>query len=323
MSGLRDGAADTELTLEVTRRATLTDEVVLLEFAHPGGGELPEWAPGAHIDLVLPNELIRQYSLCGDPADRLSYTVAVFLEPQSRGGSSYIHQSMREGDKVVIRGPRNHFTFAPAQRVVFIGGGIGITPLIPMMGQATEAGIEWELHYGGRSRNTMAFREELVARFADAAITLIPQDEAGLIDLDGLLGAPRENTVVYCCGPGPLLDAVEEKCSAWPKGSLHIERFAAKAITNGEDREFEVELATTGRVLTIPANRSILDILDDEDMPVASSCRDGTCGTCEAVVLDGVPDHRDSVLSPEEQETNETMMVCVSRSQTPRLVLDL
>jgi ferredoxin-NADP reductase len=323
MSGLHNGAAESELTLAVTRRADLTDEVVLLELAQPDGGVLPEWAPGAHIDLVLPNELVRQYSLCGDPADRSTYSVAVFLEPKSRGGSAYIHQSLHEGDKVEVRGPRNHFAFTPAPRVLFIGGGIGITPLIPMMSQAVQAGVEWELHYGGRSRSTMAFREELAQRFAGSALTFIPQDEAGLIDLDTLLGTPRENTVVYCCGPEPLLNAVEAKCASWPKGSLHIERFSAKTLTGLENDEFEVELAESGKVLKIPADRSILDVFDDEDLIIASSCRDGTCGTCEAVVLDGIPDHRDSVLTPEEQEANETIMVCVSRSRTPRLVLDL
>jgi ferredoxin-NADP reductase len=319
----RNDASDGELTLQVTRRADLTSEVVLLELAHPAGDLLPEWAPGAHIDLVLPNEMTRQYSLCGDPSDRSVYQVAVFLEPQSRGGSRWIHQELKAGDKISVGGPRNHFPFTPTERVMFIGGGIGITPLIPMMAAAAEAGIEWELHYGGRSRHTMAFREEIEARFGSERATFIPQDECGLIDLESLLGTPRENTSVYCCGPGPLLDAVENRCASWPKGSLHIERFSAKTIEGAVNMEFEVELANSGRTLTIPADRSILDILDDEDITVASSCRDGTCGTCETAVLEGEVDHRDSVLSDEERESDEMMMICVSRCRGPRLVLDL
>jgi ferredoxin-NADP reductase len=323
MSGLRDAAeTESELTLQVSRRDSVTDEVVVLELARNDGQPLPEWTPGAHVDLVLPTAT-RQYSLCGDPADRATYRVAVFLEPESRGGSSFIHESLHEGDEIAVRGPRNHFAFTPAGHVVFIGGGIGITPLIPMMMQADGAGVSWELHYGGRSRTTMAFREELAQRFGDATTTLHPQDEVGLIDLGSLIGTPREDTVVYCCGPGPLLDAVESICASWPKGSLHVERFTAKAVTDRADTQFELELAASNKVLTIPADRSILDVLDDEDVIVASSCRDGTCGTCEAVVLEGTPDHRDSVLSPEEQEANDTIMVCVSRSCTPRLVIDL
>ncbi|BBZ31240.1 ferredoxin (plasmid) [Mycolicibacterium madagascariense] len=323
MSGLRGETAEVEMTLDVTRREVLTPEVVLLELSHPMGEALPEWAPGAHVDLVLPDAVTRQYSLCGDPANRSTYRVAVFLEPQSRGGSSYIHHSLRTGDQLGIRGPRNHFKFVPGKKVLFIAGGIGITPLIPMMAAATDAGIEWELHYGGRSRNTMAFRDELAARFGDHRTTFIPQDEAGLIDLAALLGSPDPDTVVYCCGPEPLLDAVEAKCATWPKGALHIERFTAKAVVGAQNEAFEVELAVTGDVLSIPADRSILDVLDDHDVPVASSCRDGTCGSCETVVLNGQPDHRDSVLSEEEQASNETMLVCVSRSRSARLVLEL
>ncbi|OCB22449.1 PDR/VanB family oxidoreductase [Mycobacterium intracellulare] len=321
MSGSHD-ATEPELVLRVRRREALTAEVVLLELVSADGGPLPDWTPGAHIDLVLPG-LIRQYSLCGDPSDRTAYCVAVFLEPESRGGSSYIHASVNEGDEITVRGPRNHFEFKPADRVLFIAGGIGITPLIPMVREAQAAGVDWELHYGGRSRSTMAFLDNLEEACGNSSMTLHPQDEVGLIDLQRLLGTPRSDTVVYCCGPGPLLDAVEAMCESWPKGSLHVERFTAKTIEDRVDTEFELELATSGKTLFIPADRTILDVLDDENVIVASSCRDGTCGTCEAVVLEGIPDHRDSVLSAEEQELNETMMVCVSRSRTPRLVIDL
>ncbi|WP_067672954.1 PDR/VanB family oxidoreductase [Nocardia miyunensis] len=309
--------------LLVSRRASLTSEVILLELRHPEGRELPAWSPGSHIDLLLPDEMVRQYSLCGDPADATTWTVAVFLEPEGRGGSAYIHRSLQEGTTVRTRGPRNHFAFGSGKRVLFIGGGIGITPLIPMMAEATERGLDWELHYGGRSRTTMAFADDLLTRFGSDRVHLIPQDERGLIDLETLIGTPRTDTTIYCCGPAPLLDAVETRCAAWPTDALHIERFTAKAVDDDQNTSFEIELSATGVTLTVPQDRSILDVLDDQDVPVPSSCRDGTCGTCETMVLEGVPEHRDSVLSPSEQESNETMMVCVSRSRTPRLVLDL
>lgn len=312
-----------EATLLVSRRVQLTAEVVLLELRDPDGAELPAWSPGSHIDLVLPDDMPRQYSLCSDPSDPAAWQVAVFLEPQSRGGSAYIHTSLHEGSAIPTRGPRNHFDFGATERVLFIGGGIGITPLIPMMAEATRRGLDWELHYGGRSRSTMAFADDLVARFGADRIHLVPQDEYGLIDLAALLGTPREDTAVYCCGPAPLLDAVEAGCANWPAGALHLERFTAKEVDTTGDTPFEVELSASGITFTVPADRSILDILDERDVPVASSCRDGTCGTCETPVLEGVPDHRDAVLTPGEQESNETIMVCVSRSRTPRLVLDL
>lgn len=306
----------------VSKRADLTSEVILLELKRADGGELPAWAPGSHIDLNLPNGLIRQYSLCGDPADRTTYSVGVFREPAGRGGSAYIHDSVHEGDEIEIKGPRNHFAFTPGERVIFIGGGIGITPLIPMMNEAVARGLEFELHYGGRSRSTMAYADDLVEQFGADRVSLIPQDELGLIDLPAILGTPDDRTTVYSCGPAPMLDAVEKNCEKWPTGALHIERFAAKDIDTTGDTEFEVELTDSGLTLTIPADRSILDILDDNNIPIPSSCRDGTCGSCETFVTEGIPDHRDSVLSDAEKEKNDCMMVCVSRSKTPRLVLE-
>lgn len=311
-------------SLVVTRRELLTDEVVLLELKRPDGSDLPAWTPGSHIDLVLEDELIRQYSLCGDPADRTAWTVAVFLEPAGRGGSARIHETVHLDKPLSVKGPRNHFEFSPTDRVIFIGGGIGITPLIPMMIEAESQGVDWVLHYGGRSRNTMAFSDSLVSRFGADRVKLVPQDELGFIDLATILETPSiSGTSVYTCGPAPLLEAVEKHCVTWPAGALHLERFTALAIDESTNTEFEVELATSGVTFTVPADRSILDLIDEHDIPLASSCRDGTCGTCETLVVSGTPEHRDAVLSKEEQESNEVMMVCVSRSLCPKLVLDL
>ncbi|MFJ1805838.1 MULTISPECIES: PDR/VanB family oxidoreductase [unclassified Streptomyces] len=307
-----------EAELVVASREFAADGVLALTLRHPLGEQLPAWEPGAHVDLVLGPELERQYSLCGDPADRSVWRIAVLREPAGRGGSAHVHEQLGQGDKVRVRGPRNHFALRPAPRYRFVAGGIGITPILPMLAAAEAAGAEWSLLYGGRSRESMAFTAEL-APYGDR-VTVAPQDEAGLLDLGSVLDALPEGTLVYCCGPGPLLDAVEERC---PAGVLQVERFQAKEQQTGEDAEFEVELAQSGRTLTVAAGVSVLDTVRAAGVEVLYSCTEGTCGTCETDVLEGTPDHRDSVLGPQEREAGETMMICVSRCRGRKLVLDL
>ncbi|MEU1185025.1 PDR/VanB family oxidoreductase [Streptomyces sp. NPDC005820] len=307
-----------EAELVVERRESAADGVLALTLRHPFGEPLPAWEPGAHVDLVLGPGLERQYSLCGDPADRTSWRVAVLREPDGRGGSAHVHEQLGQGDKVRVRGPRNHFALRPAPRYRFIAGGIGITPVLPMVAAAEAAGAEWTLLYGGRSRASMAFTGEL-ARYGDR-VTVAPQDETGLLDLGPVLDALPEGTLVYCCGPGPLLDAVEARC---PAGALRLERFQPKEQQAGEDAEFEVELAQSGRTLTVAPGVSVLDTVRAAGVEVLYSCAEGTCGTCETDVLEGTPDHRDSVLSEEERKAGETMMICVSRCVGKKLVLDL
>ncbi len=252
--------------------------------------------------------------------------VAVLREQDGRGGSAHVHDVLAEGDPVHVRGPRNHFPLAPAGRYVFIAGGIGITPILPMLAAAEAAGADWHLVYGGRTRSSMAFRDRL-EKLYPGKVAVLPMDEVGLLDLPTILAAPGSDAAdvaVYCCGPEALLAAVEQECARWPHGALHVERFAPKAgVTDGPRASFEVELAQSGTTLTVPADRSILDVVEESGLQVLSSCQEGTCGTCETGVLDGVPDHRDSVLTDDEQAANDTMMICVSRSCSARLVLDL
>ncbi|TPQ23253.1 PDR/VanB family oxidoreductase [Streptomyces sporangiiformans] len=307
-----------EAELVVSRREPAADGVLTLTLRHPLGEELPAWEPGAHIDVLLGPDLERQYSLCGDPADRSAWRIGVLREPDGRGGSAYVHGELREGDKVRVRGPRNNFALEPAPRYRFVAGGIGITPILPMLAAADAAGAQWTLLYGGRTRNSMAFTEELAA-YGDR-VTIAPQDESGLLDLGSVLDDVPEGTLVYCCGPGPLLDAVEERC---PGGVLHVERFQPKEQETGPDSEFEVVLERTGKTLTVPVGVSVLDTVRDAGVEVLYSCTEGTCGTCETDVLEGTPDHRDSVLTDEEREAGETMLICVSRCRGQRLVLDL
>jgi ferredoxin-NADP reductase len=303
------------LELLVDRKEKVADGVAALTLRAPGGEPLPPWEPGAHIDLVLPG-FVRQYSLCGDPSDRSAYVVAVLREPDGRGGSAYVHDSLLAGDRVKVDGPRNHFALVDAERYLFIAGGIGITPILPMLERVARSGGEWQLVYGGRTRSSMAFTQELSHH--GERVLFRPQDEHGLLDLPTLLADARPGTAVYCCGPEPLLAAVE----ALGPADLHVERFTARP-DDGERTAFEVELAGSGRVLPVPADRSILDVVEEAGVTVLSSCREGTCGTCETGVLGGTPDHRDSVLTADERLENEVMMLCVSRACSPRLVLDL
>ncbi|MGW2149187.1 PDR/VanB family oxidoreductase [Nonomuraea bangladeshensis] len=311
------GAAERKVVVQA--REQVAEGVVAIELCDPSGEELPVWTPGAHIDLVLDGGgLVRQYSLCGDPADRTTWRIAVLREPDGRGGSAYVHDELHQGATIFTRGPRNNFPLHSAARYLFIAGGIGITPILPMI-TAVE-GAEWRLAYGGRTAASMAFAGDLRATHGDRVL-LWPQDEHGLLDLDTLLAEEPMDTLVYCCGPAPLLEAVEARCANRP---LHMERFTPKdtgePVMNGA---FEVELTASGLTLMVPPGRSILEVVEEAGVHVLTSCREGTCGTCETSVLAGVVDHRDSLLTPEEQAANDVMFVCVSRAACPKLVLEL
>ncbi|HTQ20994.1 PDR/VanB family oxidoreductase [Mycobacterium sp.] len=312
--------------LVVRRRVTPADGVILLDLAHPENENLPRWEPGAHIDLILEDGLTRQYSLCGDPQDSSIWRVGVLLDPNSRGGSRYVHENLNEGATVRVRGPRNHFPLVDAPHYRFIAGGIGITPIFAMLEAVQRAGGDWTLLYGGRTSASMAFAEELATRYPER-VTVWPQDERGLLDLESLFKNPEDNTLVYCCGPEVLLSAVEQHSAHWPAGILHIERFAAKAPTAEQAaaalEQFEVVCQRSGRSFEITSDQSILEVLEEEGIPILGSCYEGVCGTCEARVLEGIPDQRDSVLTDAEKAAGEVMLICVSRSCTERLVLDL
>ena len=311
-----------EADVRVESKLQVADGVVALTLREINGSPLPRWSPGAHVDLLVDGVPTRQYSLCGDPADPRQWWLGILRDADGGGGSRFVHDQLRAGEVVRVRGPRNNFGLADSPRYLFIAGGIGITPILPMIAAAQAAAADWHLLYGGRQRGSMAFLEEL-ARYGDR-VTVAPQDETGLLDLDTFLGSPRPDTLVYCCGPEPLLAAVEERCRAWPPRSLRVERFSARPLTAPVLAEaFEVELARSQVSLTIPPDRSILDVVEEAGIGVLSSCAEGTCGTCETAVLDGLPDHRDSVLTEDERRAGDCMMICVSRSCTARLVLNL
>ncbi|MGJ0118843.1 cytochrome P450/oxidoreductase [Williamsia sp. MIQD14] len=321
-SGARRTAVTT-LDLQVAHRRTAADGVVELTLTDPTGGPLPEWAPGAHAELLLRSGLTRHYSLCGDAADRSSWKVAVLREPDGRGGSAYVHDELAEGATLKVKGPNNHFALVDSPRYLFVAGGIGITPIRTMIAAAQAQGATWELVYVGKSRSTMAFLDEFDGK---DRVTVWAKDERGeRFDLDALLGEPRPDTLVYCCGPDVLLDAVEERCAVWPAESLHLERFAPKAVEAPEGAldSFEVECVDSGVTVTVPAGTSMFEAVEEAGVDVMGSCMEGICGTCQAEVLDGNPDHRDSVLTRAERERGDSVMLCVSRSLSSKLVLDL
>jgi ferredoxin-NADP reductase len=322
----RPAYREVEVDVEVRRRETVADGVVTLTLIDPSGADLPEWAPGAHIDLLMTPSLVRQYSLCGDTANRAEWQVGVLLDSNSRGGSQFVHDKLHEGATVRVRGPRNHFALVGSPRYLFIAGGIGITPMMPMIAAVEAAGADWRLLYGGRTRSSMAFVDEL-ERHGDRLTVCARDAQANFrANLGSVLSSAQENTLVYCCGPEGLLSAVEEACETWPDGSLHIERFSAKELEppSPEALEtFEVECQRSGLTLTVPSDKSVYQVCEDAGVDVLGSCMEGVCGTCECDVLEGEPDHRDSVLNDAEKARNDVMMICVSRSRSERLVLDL
>lgn len=320
--------SSSQVTVEavVVAREQLASEVVGFEL-EPTTGIVPRWEAGAHVDVHLraptaddPADLVRQYSLCGDPT-ATSLRIAVLRDPHGRGGSAHLHDAVHEGDRLRLAAPRNNFPLVPAPAYLFIGGGIGITPLLPMIEQARSAGAEWSLVYGGRSRSSMAFLDQ-VEQYPQTRI--VTEDEHGLPDLTTLLARPRAGCLIYCCGPEALLDAVQDASAHWPAGSLHFERFRPRHdALDAPSQPFEVVLARTGKTLPVPAGRSILETLAEAGVTVLSSCREGTCGTCETDVVAGEVDHRDALLTDTEKAANDSMMICVSRAKGDRLVLDL
>ncbi|WP_427015546.1 PDR/VanB family oxidoreductase [Pseudarthrobacter sp. P1] len=303
--------------------------ILSLGLERPDGGDLPEWTPGAHIDVQLPGGMLRQYSLCSDPADHTAWRVSVLLERAGRGGSSYVHERLRPGDVLQARGPRNNFAAVPgAGTVLFIAGGIGITPLLPMVRAAAARGADWRLLYLGAGRTSMAFLAELDGIGAAAErVRIHAKDESGPLSLDDYLAgaAPDGDVEVFACGPERLLLQLRAARACGAVAVLHSEDFSnapegAEPVEGGTT--FVVETAD-GTEIGIAADETILEALERVGIPALNSCRKGTCGTCETSVLAGLPDHRDEILSDEERAENSTMMICVSRSKGERLVLDL
>ncbi|QSE95616.1 oxidoreductase [Rhodococcus pseudokoreensis] len=323
----RRQASDDSLRVVVTdRRIEAVDEnVVSFRLEPAGGGTVPPWYPGAHLDLLLPSGRLRQYSICGDPADRSHYRIAVRLIPDGGGGSREIHESLHVGTELTIRTPRNAFPLTLGghntrpQTVRFVAGGIGITPILPMIAAADRVGVDWSLLYCGRSRESLAFTDHLAA-FGDRVRLRLDDEHDGPPTADDLLGTLPDDSSVYCCGPAPMIETLRTALGPRRTVGLHYERFAPPPIVDGT--AFEIELATDGTVLTVAADRTALDAIRDVRRDATYSCRQGFCGSCRVTLLDGTPDHRGGALSERERADGQ-FLPCVSRADGGRLVVDL
>lgn len=313
-----------QLTLQITDLIAEAKGVVVIELRSPVGAALPPFKPGAHIELHLPGGRVRQYSLCNDARETDRYCVGVGLSPTSRGGSRHVHQSLRVGDTLTVSAPRNHFPLQEdAPGLVFFAGGIGITPVWSMIQWCEANQRPWHLYYLVRSRQRAAFLEALQP-FGDR-VTLHADDETGgLFDIAAAIHQQPSNVHFYTCGPTPLMLAVEAAAGGFPQEQVHFEWFTPRTPKSATtDKAFSVQLARSGRAFEVPADQSILQVLEANGLHVESSCREGTCAACETCVLDGTPDHRDSVLTAAERKHNDVMMICVSRALSQTLVLDL
>lgn len=311
----------TDRAMQIAFKRAVARGVCEFTLTDPDSTGLPPWEPGAHIDIHV-NGFVRQYSLCGDPDDQRHWKVAVLRTEDSRGGSEFLHDRAEVGDLLPVGGPRNHFPLVPGERFLFVAGGIGITPLLPMIRHLARHHVPVRLAYGGRDLGSMAYAAELTD-IPGLALELYPYEESGLLPVERLISGVDDETQIYCCGPEGLLHAVESTCADYQKPRLHIERFAPAPASTGPNAPFAVELAQSGLLCHVDASESILEAVRKGGVDVPSSCAEGVCGTCETDVLAGLPDHRDSFLTEDERALNDRMMICVSRSKSERLVLDL
>jgi ferredoxin-NADP reductase len=323
MTRLPTFAAPREQAFEVRVRALVWEApgVLSLELTAPDGGLLPPFEPGSHIDLKLPDGTLRQYSLCSDPNDLSCYRLGI--RAISGGLSSgYVHRRLRPGDLLTVSTPRNNFPLVGAGRYVFVAGGIGVTPFIPMMREASARGRAWTLIYCNRRSEDAPFLAEI--NQLGGEISLHCTEAGTRLSAAERFAAIEKDTAVYCCGPERLMLAVEEATAHWPEGSVHFEWFAPRSRPDDEiSGAFEVVCERTGVTVTVPAEKSILEVLGEAGIEVPRSCEQGICGTCEVRVISGDIDHRDSILSSAERASNQTMMICVSRAKSARLVLDV
>jgi vanillate O-demethylase ferredoxin subunit len=328
-------ASEGSLYVHVASMQQAAEGVVVLELHPIESKVLPPFTAGSHIDVELPihgdtsNTLIRQYSLCNDQAENHRYVIAVGRDPQSRGGSSWIHDGLKTGDKLRISPPRNHFPLnESAAHTVLVAGGIGVTPLLAMARHLSKIGSAWTLYYCAKTQERAAFLKELNKLPGKVVPVFDGIPSGSQIDFRAVVSSAPAGAHLYCCGPSGLMEAFEKACSHLPAEQVHVEWFKPRSSLNSAaeskiDTEFEIKLAKTGISLKIPTDKSVLDVLIEAGVSVQHSCCDGVCGTCETRVLEGVPDHRDSVLFGEETKCTDRMMVCVSRSSSPSMTLDL
>ncbi len=319
--------AETRLQAWVHTLRHEAQDTLSVELRPVGGGEFPPFEAGAHIDLHLPNGMVRSYSLCNDSRERHRYVVAVLKDRASRGGSRCVHEQLRVGSVLTIGAPRNHFPLhEEAAHTVLVAGGIGVTPILCMARRLQALGRSFELRCFARSRQHMAFMPEIEALGAPVHWHF-DDERGGPPDLRSLLArrAPSADTHFYACGPSVMLDTFEKVCAELGHTQAHIERFAAVAVQASADarQSYTVELRRSGKTFEVTPDTSLHKMLQACKADVPFSCEEGVCGSCETRVIEGEVDHRDSVLTAAERASNKVMMVCVSGCKSGRLVLDL
>lgn len=315
-------------SVRVARKTVEAEGICSFELVRTDGQPLPAFAAGSHIDVEIPGGATRQYSLCNDPAETHRYLIAVLRDAGSRGGSVAMHDSVNEGDVLSISAPKNHFALAhDAASHLLLAGGIGVTPLLCMAERLAQVGAAFEMHYCTRSKARTAFALRIAASVFASRVAFHfdngPADQR--LGLDAVLADPQPGRHLYVCGPKGFMDAVlaTARAKGWPEGRIHHEFFGAEVAARADDGSFEVKLASSGRVIPVAADCTVVQALADAGVSVATSCEQGVCGTCLTRVIEGEPDHRDMYLTPEEQAAGDQFLPCCSRSKSPRLVLDL
>jgi vanillate monooxygenase ferredoxin subunit len=318
----------TPLSVRVARRRTEALDIISLELVPLDGQALPAFTAGAHLDVHLPNGLVRQYSLCNPPADRNRYVISVLRDARSRGGSQAVHEAVTEGSTLQVSEPRNHFPLSDkATHHLLLAGGIGITPLLAMAEDLSVRGESFELHHATRSPERTAFTERIAASPYASRVSHHFDDGATAqkLDIAATLLQAQPDTHLYVCGPQGFMDAVlgAARGAGWPEERLHYEFFGAAPVATAADGSFELEIASSGRVIPVKADQTALAALTDAGVDVPMSCEQGVCGTCLTGVKSGTPEHRDHYLTPDEQAANNQFLPCCSRAKSARLVLDL
>ncbi|MDB5827885.1 MAG: Phthalate 4,5-dioxygenase [Variovorax sp.] len=317
-----------DLQVRVARKVAEAIDIATFELVSVDGRPLPAFSAGSHVDVHLPNGLTRQYSLCNDPTEAHRYLIGVLRDPGSRGGSQTLHDAVTEGDVLHISTPKNHFPLAhEASHSVLVAGGIGVTPILCMAERLAVTGASLEMHYCTRSPERTAFRERIAsASFSGTVQFHFDDGDAGQkLDLARLLSTMKPGVHLYVCGPKGFMDWLLDaaRAAGWPAEQLHYEFFGAEVVKSDDDASFEVKLASSGKVVVVGKDQTVVQALAAAGIEVAVSCEQGVCGTCLTRVLEGEPEHKDMYLTPEEQAANDQFTPCCSRSKSPLLVLDL
>lgn len=314
------------LQVLVSRKIPVADGIYSFELQAPDGSALPPFTAGAHIDVHTPAGVTRQYSLCNHPEERHRYLIGVLKDPQSRGGSQAMHEQLEQGQTLTISEPRNLFPLAEdGKKHLLFAGGIGITPMLAMAYELSQRSVDFELHYSFRASANAAFLDVLTRAPFASQVTLYDNAACAKLDAPAVLAQPEAGVHLYVCGPSGFMDHVLNAAAAqgWPAEQTHREFFSAAPVEHDGDQPFEVELAKSGQVFHIPADRSVFEVLDEAGIEIETSCEQGICGACVTRVLQGTPDHRDQFMTDKEHALNDRFTPCCSRAKTPRLLLDL